>query len=117
MKPWHLLALALAISTGVIAWRETTRRGLEERSRTLDQFCSATKEAIRTDWRAFESGDPKLQEEALSRFYEGQEIHHNATSILMCVETLPELELSCWLGKDWKCLASLARKIDGSLGQ
>jgi hypothetical protein len=117
MRPWHLLALALAISIGVLAWRETTRRGLEERLKTLDLFCFATKEAMRMDWRAFESGDPKQQEEALGRFYEGQHIHHNSTSILMCVEPLPELELACWLNKDWKCLAALARKIHGSLGQ
>ena len=94
-------------------------RGSHEKERldTLDQFCLATRNAVQTDRLAFESGDEVRREEAFGRFYEGQIMYHNASSILMCLDTIPKLAIGCRLYKNWQCLAQIAQEIETALPQ
>lgn len=117
MRIWHVLVGVLLCLLLLFIWREMTRRQMEPRLAKLEQFCFATKEAMREDRRDFESEDSQRREQALQRFYEGHQLYHNVPSILMCVDDVPELDLACWLKKDWKCLANLAGQIEHSLGE
>ena len=78
----------------------------------FDQFCIATRDAVRTNRRAFEGDDLLKREAAYERFYDSRVMYHNVDSMLMCVDAVPPLTLGCWLNKDWRCLAELARDIE-----
>lgn len=93
-------------------------RRAEARVKRLDHFCHATRDAIRQDRRALESGDVARQEEAFARFYEGRVMYHNSASIALCLEAetdLPPISLDCRLDKNWSCLAQLAARIEQQL--
>lgn len=85
----------------------------------FEQFCLATKMAMGQDYRAFESGDPKKQEEALNRFYESHELYHGSESIMYCIGEgqIPDMPAECQLSpeKNWNCLADIAKKIESML--
>lgn len=78
----------------------------------FEQFCIATRDAVRTDRLAFEGDDPLKREAAYERFYESRIIYHNVDSMLMCVDEVPKLSTGCYLNKSWGCLANLAREIE-----
>lgn len=118
------VALCVGIMLGsgfVIIYAGVSRvQRAEERAERLDRFCLATRDAIRQDRLAFESGDAAKQEQAYLRFYEGHSMHHNSASIALCLsaeEDLPPIPLGCRLNKDWACLARLAAQIEQQLPQ
>lgn len=107
-----LIALA-TMGTGVfigrIAWPSSCPDPMKK------QFCALTRMSIQRDRWDFESGDIKLQEAALERFYNGGRLYHGAQSMMYCMDQLPDLPLGCWLYKDWKCLAGVALEIEQAL--
>jgi hypothetical protein len=110
------LCAAVAIAAVVYALhlrRENTQLG--ESKAKIDSFCRATKWAVEEDLKDFESGDPNRQAVARDRFYSGSRIHHGSTSFLMCLDTIPNYEVGCFLGENWKCRAALAKEIVDAL--
>ena len=82
---------------------------------TLHRFCADTKAAMHDDWLMFKSNDEKLRDLAYQRFYEGTAMYHNAASARICTEDVPPLPKACWLSRDWRCLAALAKDIEEKL--
>jgi hypothetical protein len=103
--------LLLALIT-VVVLQKRGNGTVSRKAAKLDEFCWATRDALRQDRVAFESGDERKQEEAYGRFYEGLTMFHNSASFLMCVEQIPTLPVGCWLNKDWSCLARIAGEIE-----
>lgn len=110
-----VLLCAVGIAAIVIAMqvRDDHRAASVEK---IHRLCLGVKIAMEDDARAFESGDPKKQEVALDRFYEGDSIYHSAQGILYCIEPekVPSVGM-CILNKNYKCLADIAEKIAGQL--
>jgi hypothetical protein len=117
MRHWPLFVLGVlaiaAVCYALLLRRENNQ--LHEAQTKIDSFCRATKWAVQEDLRDFESGDPKRQVAARDRFYSGSRMHHDATSFLMCLETIPDYEVGCFLGENWKCRATLAKEIEDAL--
>lgn len=111
-KKWLVALVILAACIGVAFWQQAKLRRASARAEKLDEFCVATRDAVRQDRLAFESNELAKQEAAYGRFYEGTAIYHNSSSFLMCVESIPELPVGCWLNKDWVCLARIAKELE-----
>lgn len=88
---------------------------LREANAKLDEFCLKTRLGVQEDRKDFESGDPRRQAAALDRFYAGRTIHHDPSSLLMCLENIPPYSAECFLGEDWTCRVSLALEIELAL--
>jgi hypothetical protein len=101
--------LVLLIAIGFRA-DEKTKAILEKQK----EFCLGVKLAMRQDRQAFESGDPRRQEEAALRFFDSQIIYHDAQSIAMCSD-VPHVPAECSLNRDWSCLARVAKTVEDNL--
>ena len=118
---WKLvLAAVVGCAVGATASMVITRKVIKEAPSSraeifLQRFCGLTRDAIRSDRLAFESGDRKRQDQAYERFYEGGRLYHGSQSVLLCAETIPSLPLQCRLQKDFACLAGVARSIEQEL--
>lgn len=118
MRRWWLVAVSGAVALAAVVYALQLRREntqLREAKSKLDSFCRATKGAVQEDLKDFESGDPKRQLAARERFYSGAHMHHDATSFLMCLETIPDYSAGCFLGENWECRATLAKEIGEAL--
>jgi hypothetical protein len=87
----------------------------KRKAQWYDRFCSATRDAVRADRRAFETGTPAERERALAQFWSSTVIYHNSESLTMCLDDLlPDIP-ACLIAKDWPCAAAFAHALEQTL--
>ena len=111
---WPILVILLILSIGATIYvnesQRRSRKALQAKADRLREYCTVVHVALGDDVADFESADPVRRARAAARFGEVGP-YHSTQEILLCSTVEPDLSMLdvCVLGRDYACLARLAR--------
>ena len=114
MKLIAINVICLLLLVGLIVWvqHELNQEvaAIRAKADRLREYCTVVHVALGDDVADFESADPVRRARAAARFGEVGP-YHSTQEILLCSTVEPDLSMLdvCVLGRDYACLARLAR--------